>query len=90
MAVRAAVLEQENIRLRLELEHLRAETDRLRVLVLSPTILPASSSIISTSTPVIHHPQTLSVISPLHSRSPRNEQFLLQLSTIASSSDSAQ
>jgi len=39
MALRAALLEQENIRLRLQLEQLRAETDRLRLIVLNPSIL---------------------------------------------------
>ncbi|EFO19202.1 hypothetical protein LOAG_09291 [Loa loa] len=57
MTLRAAMLEQENIRLRLEVEHLRAEVDRLRVLVLSPTILPAPQAIISTPATVSHTPQ---------------------------------
>uniref|UniRef100_A0A915PYF4 BZIP domain-containing protein n=1 Tax=Setaria digitata TaxID=48799 RepID=A0A915PYF4_9BILA len=57
MTLRAAMLEQENIRLRLEVEHLRAEVDRLRVLVLSPTILPAPSAIISAPTTVLQTTQ---------------------------------
>ncbi|OZC09378.1 basic region leucine zipper [Onchocerca flexuosa] len=79
MTLRVAMLEQENIRLWLEVEHLRAEVDRLRVLVLSP------QTIISTPTTILHTPQpgqqlqqqcisvtssVTSVVSPLFSSSP--------------------
>uniref|UniRef100_A0AAF5RVJ7 BZIP domain-containing protein n=1 Tax=Wuchereria bancrofti TaxID=6293 RepID=A0AAF5RVJ7_WUCBA len=57
MTLRAAMLEQENIRLRLEVEHLRAEVDRLRMLVLSPTILSTPQTIISSPATVLHNPQ---------------------------------
>lgn len=50
MTLRAAMLEQENLRLRLELEHMRAEVDQLRMIVFSPTISPVRSAIITTPT----------------------------------------
>jgi len=41
MALRAALLEQENVRLRMQLDQLRGEIDRLRLLVLNPSSLLA-------------------------------------------------
>uniref|UniRef100_A0A915BBI7 BZIP domain-containing protein n=1 Tax=Parascaris univalens TaxID=6257 RepID=A0A915BBI7_PARUN len=85
MAVRAAVLEQENIRLRLELEHLRAETDRLRVLVLSPRILSAPTAILSPPATIMHTPQPIVSSAPAGLSSSIEQPLTIHLSTSTSS-----
>lgn len=79
MAIRAAVLEQENIRLRLELEHLRAETERLRVLMVTPTIMPppGQPQVVSSPGAIMHTRQAVLPPSPyLCSSSPSVQSAL--------------